>query len=688
MTFFDIALPLIQRGVKVIRLRPRTKIAIDLDWPSLATTDPSVIGKWSEETPEANCACVADKRLGGLLFVEIDSPELPGRYEKETGLKLPNTFRVRSSPGRGHLYLAHTTYSLENLGNISQSKVLHKDFSVRVDHAYCVSPGSIHPTTGNPYELMSTGPILELPNALVDWILAQREEKVLAVDNSAPIPSGSRNSVMASLAGALRNKGLDREMIETVLLDANEKRCQPPLSSQEIQTIAWSISRYAPAKEINLTIGGKAPELSGPQARVPSETIPAAFAPDEEPEEELVNVRIPHPVFPNWIMNGTSLYENFIKPICDQNDRYPEFMWVPAMAVLLNYLGGKVTLEHNRDLIPSVFMVVIGRQGRIFKSSSIRDVLDHFRKAGVLADGPGVSNAEGKSLIWTIGSPEGLGKEMGRTKCKNAILYYDELSNLVNKAGIDSSSLTSQLLTLYESGNFENTIKAAKDNFSHPAGTYTATLMAATTDKNFLSLWSKLSGATSGLNERFFFLFQPPEFKKEGIEVYVNTFESAVMTRKLIEKALAQKVYRVSDLEALKATGQGVDNRQRIRLQKFALGFAVDLGLDEIDEDCIERALHLVQYEDDVKNFLKSFEGYTKEATAQQEILHLLAQNEGRMKTRDIEKKMHSERYGMSMWFQIYQGLIKSQWVREEGKGTRNSPKITIQLRAAAPEEN
>ena len=57
--FLDRALQTVAKGVPVIRLRPRTKIAFDPDWPALATMDESVLRKWDLETPDANCAAVA-----------------------------------------------------------------------------------------------------------------------------------------------------------------------------------------------------------------------------------------------------------------------------------------------------------------------------------------------------------------------------------------------------------------------------------------------------------------------------------------------------------------------------------------------------------------------------------------------------------------------------------------------------
>src|SRR5271155_3369395 len=102
MNFLERAQATVAKGAPVIRLRPRTKIAADSDWPSLATTNPETLTKWNTEMPEANCAAVAQGRMGGVWFLEIDDPSVPPRIESETGQKIPLTYRVRSRSGRGH----------------------------------------------------------------------------------------------------------------------------------------------------------------------------------------------------------------------------------------------------------------------------------------------------------------------------------------------------------------------------------------------------------------------------------------------------------------------------------------------------------------------------------------------------------------------------------------------------------
>ncbi len=173
--FSSIARPLIERGIPVIPLRPRTKIAFLEGWQELASTDPEQIASWSAAYPDANCGCVALAKPGGIWFWEIDKPEVAEAYKKETGLALPKTFRVRSSPGHHHFYFRHNATSIA-LGNIAQNFVKGAGFSVRTDREYVISPGSLHQTTGQPYEVVANLPIVEADEVTIQWLLAQKLE--------------------------------------------------------------------------------------------------------------------------------------------------------------------------------------------------------------------------------------------------------------------------------------------------------------------------------------------------------------------------------------------------------------------------------------------------------------------------------------------------------------------------------
>ena len=325
---------------------------------------------------------------------------------------------------------------------------------------------------------------------------------------------------------------------------------------------------------------------------------------------------------------------------------------MPAMAIMLNYVGLRVRVELNH-FVPALHMVLIGRKGEVIKSSCAETAMDYFKGVGMADEAKSTGTADGRMLIWTAGSPEGLGLDMDRKGCKNALLYYDELRRLVAKAGIENSGMIDALLTTYESGKYSNVVTNRKNTFNFDPKSYCLSFIACTTDKSFRKQWSMLGGEASGLNDRFFFLYQPPVLispRKRKTDVL--TAEAALVTRKIVDQAIQKGVYKFDEVDQqLDIAGNVYSNRQIHRAERFALYFAIDLEKDEIDGDCVERALALIEYEQAVKKFLRigQSDAETPEARIQGEIRFQLQQNDGTMLWNDLFKKI-GQRLGYTAW--------------------------------------
>jgi hypothetical protein len=250
---------------------------------------------------------------------------------------------------------------------------------------------------------------------------------------------------------------------------------------------------------------------------------------------------------------------------------------------------------------------------------------------------------------------------------------------LTSKTEIDSSSLKSSILTLYESGKFSNTIKSRKEAYSIPPRSYCASLIACTPDENFEDNWSRLSGKSTGLDDRFIFILQPQHLPELTPKIDVNTVDGAMETKKRIEKAVRQGTYTFDDTTALEEHISRLGNRTEIRAEKWALYFAVDLGKDSVDESCVERGLAVAEYEKAVKKYLGSPEAETRIAAAQIKYRRILERKfDGRAKTRDMERAMSSHRYGTEGWYRIYDGLKKAGIISEIWSGVAGTMKEVI----------
>ena len=677
--FKDIAEPLIARNVPVIPLRPKTKIAFLNNWRDAATTDHVKIDEWDQEYADANGACVAFAKPDGIWFFEIDRQDFLQTLELQTGHKMPDTFTVRSSPGRGHFYFKQTPESIA-MGNAQAKDDKGELWSARVDNRYVVAPGSFHPTSGKRYETLRDVEIVPGPNWLVNWCLSQRkaeEQKspVTASVDGPKIPRGAHDTTLTRIAGKLRQDGLEEHSICDALIEVCLNRCENygPDYQDMCKKIAKSVARYPISEPVRVLFGGVP---LGQQAVV----MPQVIVPD-------AIKAMPYPVFPRWVMKGTSLYEGLVKPVCDVNSRYPEFMFMPAVTLMLNYLSGKVRIEYKNHS-PSFYLVSIGRKGRVIKSSSVKDAVEYLTYAGIVSDaGPTSRTADGRSFIFTAGSPEGLGLEMTRTNCRNAVLFYDELSSLTSKAGIEGSSLVPNLLLMYESAKFANVVKSRRDQYNFEPGTYCTSLIACTTDKNFLQHWSKMAGNSSGLDERFFFLYQPEILADLKPYTYIDTKEAAVETKKRIDKAVRQGLYSIDDQTPLEKRINKLGNRTEIRAEKLGLYFAIDLGLDSIDEGCIDRALAICDYELAVKRYLKIFEATTSEGRLQNEIIQVLQRSAGVIQKRELERIVHPMKYGTPLYNRCYVGLLQGGYIAEQGTGVKGDPQMIILIRNIEDED-
>jgi hypothetical protein len=607
---------------------------------------------------DANTAAVARADDGGFCFFEVDRANYHSVIEKMTGHKFPDTFCVSSRPGqgRGHFYFKHTAASIA-LGNAQAKDENGELWSFRANDRYVVGPLSVHPE-GPTHTVVKNSPIASVPDWLVQWISQNKSSAAtkVAADNKSEIVEGGRNNALTSLAGKLRQAGLDSDQIHTTLLEENQKRCVPPLPDTEVRTIAYSVGRYPVAPDAPPVImGGK--NLSDPTA-----------TPVEDMSWLDTSQAATRPVFPTWIMYGTSLFEGLAKPVSDVNAKHPELIWLPAVQLLMNYMSGKVEIDKIR-VHTNMFLGIISSPGKFFKSSSCKLAHEYFEQMLLVKKlTPNLRNAEGTVVIGQAGSSEGFGAQMYKANAKHGVLFNDELGKLVSKAGIENSSLPHDLLQWYESSDYSNPVKTAKSNFAFEAGTYCFGWQFCTTVRGFNSQWARIAGIASGMPDRMFFLLSPEQPKPMSPENYVNTSEGAFKTKQLIEQAMTQKTYTIASYvaEHLRKKSSALnDPRSMNMVYKFALYFAIDLGLDEIDEDCVDRALALVDYRQKAIAFLQPIEARNEEGRLLLEIKRELRQHGGKMTRREFAQNMHPEQHGERVWNMVYKGAISGDHIHE-----------------------
>ncbi len=121
------------------------------------------------------------------------------------------------------------------------------DGELRTDGGIVLVPPSRHPS-GATYQWiipLPQGKLLEIDP--VEIGLADGHPSPPSRPVSGVIPEGQRNAALTSMAGSMRRGGASENTIRTALLSENSARCNPPLSEDEVDSIAGSIARYEPA---------------------------------------------------------------------------------------------------------------------------------------------------------------------------------------------------------------------------------------------------------------------------------------------------------------------------------------------------------------------------------------------------------------------------------------------------------
>ena len=216
-----------------------------------ASSDSEQIRKWAKQFPKANFA-VATGEKSGILVLDVDVKS--GQHGKPSLVLLQRehgkleTFTVRTGSGGGHLYFKYPTGN----GRIPCRALQgYSGIEIKADGGSTTLAGSLY-ADGREYVLTKDTDLAPCPKWLLDSVKSPIKSLIVSSNDkniSEKIEKGERNNRLASLAGSMRNRGMEEDSILSALLIENDQKCNPPLSSSEVKTIAESVARYKPNKE-------------------------------------------------------------------------------------------------------------------------------------------------------------------------------------------------------------------------------------------------------------------------------------------------------------------------------------------------------------------------------------------------------------------------------------------------------
>jgi putative DNA primase/helicase len=203
-----------------------------------------------------NCLLNVGIALGpvsGLVRVDEDGEQGRQFLLKVSGGDLPDTLEMTSGgDGRGLLYTIPAGVGLRPTHHLGDK--VHEGLSLLGQGSQTVLPPSRHASGRRYVWRPGHGPDEIKPAPAPAWLVTlmsasggTSKNRMAALDDAEVIPEGKRGTVLASLAGSMRRRGMTAREIAAALLVVNE-RCEPPLEEDQVRGIAESIARYKPAE--------------------------------------------------------------------------------------------------------------------------------------------------------------------------------------------------------------------------------------------------------------------------------------------------------------------------------------------------------------------------------------------------------------------------------------------------------
>lgn len=234
--------PIIDAAVEYITVLNWTILVVGSDKRPIGQWAPGTDNRYDYKNFERLYQLSAPTGIGviagpsGIVIIDIDNEDAIRAWAERFGT--PRT-RIAKTPRGRHLY-----YKAPRGIHIPPGTEIMPGVDVRGSESYAILPPSI--LTGGAYEWANDEPIQPLPDAIIDLLGTAKKERKHHITSGASFIEGGRNDHLTSMAGGMRRTGFNHSSILAALLEENKIRCAPPLDVREVESIADSVSTYAP----------------------------------------------------------------------------------------------------------------------------------------------------------------------------------------------------------------------------------------------------------------------------------------------------------------------------------------------------------------------------------------------------------------------------------------------------------
>lgn len=233
----DVALRYLNYGWSILPVKPEEKRPILQNWVQYSKVRPTIenINSWFNNLSGVGIGMVTG-RISNIVVLDIEH-DCP--YPINDILKRYPTHMIsRSGSGGWHLYYQYPT----NVPRVANRVGIFEKIDLRADGGFIVLPPTIHPC-GNQYKWVEEGAPGTFPMGLLDLKSQPTTQgEGWVTETLRGTLEGGRNDACARLAGYFFKKGINYDIVESLLLEWNERN-SPPLPVREVRNTIKSIER-------------------------------------------------------------------------------------------------------------------------------------------------------------------------------------------------------------------------------------------------------------------------------------------------------------------------------------------------------------------------------------------------------------------------------------------------------------
>lgn len=233
----DVVNEYVDLGWSVLPVKPDEKRPYMTNWLQYTRTRASkqTVANWFNSLSNAGVGVVTG-RVSNMVVLDVES-DCP--YSIEDLLRrYPTQMYSRTGSGGYHLFYQYPT----NVARVANRVGIFERADLRADGGFIVLPPTIHPS-GNKYEWLKRGAPGAFPLALLDLRSQPKvQNEGWITEALRGVSEGGRNDACARLAGYFFKKGINSDIVESLLMEWNERN-DPPMPVHEVRTTIKSIER-------------------------------------------------------------------------------------------------------------------------------------------------------------------------------------------------------------------------------------------------------------------------------------------------------------------------------------------------------------------------------------------------------------------------------------------------------------